>query len=522
MSVDRENVVHFAIDSKGNILPVEAELALVVGAIDEHLQKSGLFKRVKEQLRQVSKFYWKVYVEQYQNKLFLVDSQGYYGDGKAIFDLSLAQIEDHIQAMRSANTINAYFESLQKANHELILEPIKYPVFEKETTKSAIQLIQQRRSQDMIDKPLVLPSYEQAISEDFLVSQHEIERMKELITLIKNFTDGWIAEIDQKLNEISGQFDEKINRLEGDIDQRISNYEDRLETIVKTNTDRANAAISKALEKFESSTMQLTGLITPLQKEAQKIRFETPQIDSPNFQAKMQKFLSTTNDQIGRMSGQVKNVDNERKQLAKLLNNITKQLEKDNQQAREDLESRKASAYEEVDDLHIKKDESVANLKDMKETIKRSTKELVNKIENAIKHRKEMADEATTKFTSNIPKEAVIALYLVRLQEKDEARYYVIPPLKKAKGLIKNPTFPLSESDSAIENFEPIVNKIAEELVFSRRLKPTFDALKTTNYVATGEFAGAVQDGLTFLTENKLLGGRSKKKILDLLDNLLS
>jgi len=57
-------------------------------------------------------------------------------------------------------------------------------------------------------------------------------------------------------------------------------------------------------------------------------------------------------------------------------------------------------------------------------------------------------------------------------------------------------------------------------LVFNRKLKTSFDALNATNYLNTGEFAGAVKQGLAYLVEHKLIGKKQNKKVLDLLSDL--
>ena len=65
-----------------------------------------------------------------------------------------------------------------------------------------------------------------------------------------------------------------------------------------------------------------------------------------------------------------------------------------------------------------------------------------------------------------------------------------------------------------------VADKLAEELVFNRRLKASLDNLKSTNYLATGEFSGAVKQGLNYLLQNNLISKRGHKKILDLLEDL--
>ncbi|NPE06708.1 MAG: hypothetical protein GNW80_00370, partial [Asgard group archaeon] len=59
-----------------------------------------------------------------------------------------------------------------------------------------------------------------------------------------------------------------------------------------------------------------------------------------------------------------------------------------------------------------------------------------------------------------------------------------------------------------------------EELVFNRRLKTSFDALRATNYLATSEFVGAVRQGLDYLVQNEMLSKKGPKRILELLNNL--
>ena len=113
----------------------------------------------------------------------------------------------------------------------------------------------------------------------------------------------------------------------------------------------------------------------------------------------------------------------------------------------------------------------------------------------------------------------MVSLFLIRFQEKNDVRYFVIPPLIKTYSK-KSPDYANAEMDSAIVGGMRVADKLAEELVFNRRLKASFDALRATNYLSSvHEFSSAVQQGLDFLIQHGMISSKGYKKISELLQN---
>ncbi len=519
MSIQKENVIPFIIDSRrDNLVPIEAELAFVVGVVGDKIKKGGLFKKAKERLTQVSKFYWRLTVDTYARRLILVDSLGLYGGGTGIQDLPLANVESHIKAIDDATTLNAFSNSLSEANNILVLSTIEYPVFDKHFTKTTLDLARNKSSEDMIDTPLILPSFENTISTDFLESQTEVTRLQEIQEILQEMTQNWLADINDKTDSIEREYANRINHTQEDVEERVENFEERLNTYIDSDLEKANSAIYKLLSRFEGSTLGLTGIITPLQEETRDILRNIPSTETPKFQANISTYLKKAKNQIGKINAKVKDVDNERKQLEKALMSIAQTHLNNKQKANEDFERNKSSALSQVDELQVKRDRALSNLLDQKESIKQNTDEMINKIETMIKNRFELAKNATVNQSGNIPTDIIISAFLVKFQDKDKSRYFVIPPLAKPRS--RHIDYPNAERDSAISGGKETADKLAAEIVFNRRLKSSFDALNATNYIATGEFAGAVRQGLAYLLENKMIGKKNSKKIVDLLNDL--
>jgi len=144
LSIQRENVIPFVTDTQGNIVPIEAELAYVIGVVGDRIKKGGLFKKAKERLTQVSKFYWRLHVDTYQNRIILVDTLGLYGSSASINDLPFPEIEAQRRVVRSASSVNAYSESLSEADRILILATKNYPLFDEHFTQSTLDLAKRR------------------------------------------------------------------------------------------------------------------------------------------------------------------------------------------------------------------------------------------------------------------------------------------------------------------------------------------------------------------------------------------
>ncbi|MHA1123656.1 MAG: hypothetical protein ACTSPC_12740, partial [Candidatus Heimdallarchaeota archaeon] len=116
MSIQKENVIPFIMNPKDEIVPLEAEFAYIVGVVGDKIKKGGIFKRSKEQLTQVSKFYWRLMVDTIHNRIILVDSLGIYGGGAEVQDLSLSNVFAQLKAIQDATTVKAYTENLEEAN----------------------------------------------------------------------------------------------------------------------------------------------------------------------------------------------------------------------------------------------------------------------------------------------------------------------------------------------------------------------------------------------------------------------
>ncbi len=518
MSIQRENVIPFIIDSRDALVPIEAELAFVVGVVGDKIKKRGLFKKAKERLTQVSKFYWRLTVDTYARRLILVDSLGLYGGGTSIQDLPLANIEAHLKALNDATTLNGYTNSLGEANNTLVLNTIDYPVFDQYFTKTTLDLARNRSSEDMIDTPLILPSFEDTISNDFLESQTEVTRLQEIQEIIQEMAQNWLAEINEKTESIERDYANRISHTQEEVEERVENYEERMNTYIDSDLEKANNAIYKLLSKFEGSTLGLTGIITPLQEETRDILRNIPSTETPKFQANMSSFLNKAKNQIGKINEKVKEVENERKNLEKALLSIAQTHLNNKEKASDNYEKDKSTALSQVDELQIKRDRALSNLIDHKESIIQNTDEMINKIDTIIKNRFELAKNATVNQSGNIPSDIIVSAFLVKFQDKDKSRYFVIPPLSKPRS--RHVDYPIAERDSAISGGKDTADKLAAEIVFNRRLKSSFDALNATNYIATGEFAGAVRQGLAYLMENKMIGKKNSKKIIDLLNDL--
>ncbi len=518
MSIQRENVIPFIIDSKDNLVPIEAELAFVVGVVGDKIKKRGLFKKAKERLTQVSKFYWRITVDTYARRLILVDSLGLYGGGTAIQDLPLANIEAHLKAIDDATTLNAYSNSLSEANDVLVLSTVDYPVFDQFFTKTTLNLARKKSSEDMIDTPLILPSFENTISNDFLESQTEVTRLQEIQEIIQEMAQNWLADINDKTESIENEYANRINHTQEDVEERLENYEERMNTYIDSDLEKANNAIYKLLSKFEGSTLGLTGIITPLQEGTRDILRNIPSTETPKFHANITAYLKKAKNQTGKISAKVKDVENERKQLEKALLSIAQTHLNNKQKAGETYEKNRSSALSQVDELQTKRDRALSNLLNHKDSIIQNTNEIINKIETMIKNRFELAKNATVSSSGNVPSDIIISAFLVKFQDKDKSRYFVIPPLSKPRS--RHIDYPIADRNSAISGGKETADKLAAEIVFNRRLKSSFDALNATNYIKTGEFAGAVRQGLAYLMKNKMMSKKNSKKIIDLLNEL--
>jgi len=519
LSIQKENVIPFASDLQGNLVPIEAELAFVVGVIGDKIKKGGLFKKTKERLTQVSKFYWRILVDNYQNRLILVDTLGLYGSSASINDLSFPEIEAQRRVLRNASSVNAYSESLSEADRILILAMNNYPLFDGIFTNSILDLAKRRVSEDMIDSPLILPAFETHTNHSVHLAIDEIAKLGSTQDDLEELARNWLAEINSRINEIERVYAGKLAKGQEEADRNIGNYKDRMDNALDSNLERANRAIKSELAKFESTTLSLTGMVTPIQEHSRKILQDLPSAETPKFESRINDFLEVSKKQINGMSSKVKTLENDRKSLAKLLHNVTQNLLDGNQGAIDEYENKKNKSLNEVDNMRMRRDRDLSQLTGLRDNIKNTTESIIAKIEEVIKNRKEMIRTSTQPAGGNIPTNIIISMYLVEFREKDKKRYVVIPPLTK-KSDSRHFNFPNIEMNSAIKNGKRSVDKIAEELVFNRKLKTSFDTLNATNYIATGEFTGAVKQGLAYLVEHKMIGKKQNKKILDLLSDL--
>ncbi|MHA1124119.1 MAG: hypothetical protein ACTSO7_00415 [Candidatus Heimdallarchaeota archaeon] len=520
MSIQKENVIPFVTDTQGNLIPIEAELAYVVGVIGDRIKKGGLFKKTKERLTQVSKFYWRLLVDTIQNRIILVDSLGLYGSSASINDLAFPEVEAQRSVIRSASSINAYSESLSEANRILILATKTYPIFDEAFTNSTLDLAKRRISEDMIDQPLILPSFESRINHTVHLTIEEIPKLGDIQSDLEEIARNWLAEINSRINEIERVYAVKIAKGQEDADRNIGNYKEKMDDNLDSNLERANRAIKTELAKFESTTISLTGMVTPIQEHSRKILQDLPSAETPKFESRVNDFLEVSKNQINGMSSKVKTLENDRKNLAKFLNKVTQSLLNGNQGAVDEYENKKNKALNEVDETRMRRDRDLSQLTGIRDNIKNTTSSIISKIEELIKNRKEMLRTSTQPASGNIPTNIIVSMYLVEFRERDKKRYVVIPPLTKKSSDSKKYNFPIIEMNSAIRNGKRAVDKIAEELVFNRKLKTSFDALNATNYLDTGEFAGAVKQGLIYLTKNDLINKKQNKKVLDLLNEL--
>ena len=518
MSIQRENVIPFIITSDKHLAPVEAELAYVVGVVGDKIKKGGIFKKTRERLTQVSKFYWRLKVDNFARRLILIDSLGLYGGGTGIQDLPLSTIESHINVMYNASSLNAFTNGLNDANNSLVLSTIDYLVFDQYFTKTTLDLAKRQATEDMIDTPLILPSFEDSISNDFLTAQTEITRLQEIQDLLKEMAQDRLAEINEKTGSIEREFADRITRSKSEVADKIESYEERMNNYIDSDLEKANDAIYRMLSKFEASTLLLTGAVTPIQKDTKNLLNNLPSTDNPKFQSTVSSFLNKAKSQTSNINEKVKEVENQRRQLEKALKNIAQTHLDNKQKAVETYETNKNSALSEVDELQLKRDRALSTLLDQKDSIKRNTDELIKKIETVIKNRYELAKNATANQSGNIPNDIIISSFLVKFRDKDKTRYFVIPPLIRPRG--RRNDYPFTEMDSAISGGKDSADQLAAEIVFNRRLKSSFDALKATNYIATGEFAGAVRQGLAYLLEKKMMNSKTAKKINDLLKDL--
>ncbi|NHJ31322.1 MAG: hypothetical protein FK732_00525 [Asgard group archaeon] len=519
MSIQRENVIPFIVSPKNEVVPIEAEFAYIVGVVGDKIKKGGIFKRSKEQLTQVSKFYWRLMVDTIHNRIILVDTLGIYGGGAAVQDLSLSNVFAQLKAIQDATTVKAYTENLEEANQVLIIATDNYPLFDEVFTRSTFELVSHSISEDMIDTPLILPSFEDTISAELVQLLNENPRFEEAQEILRELAQQWLAEINSDITTIERDYAGRIARRQSEVETRLVQYKEKLDQTIDTNLENANQAIFRELSKFESSTLGLTGMINPIQEHARQILNEVPSIETPKFQSSMKSFLNKSKGQIDIISSKVKEMEDDRKNLAKALNGITKNYMDAKQNAIDEYETNKAQAEREVDELRMTRDRTLSNLMEMRESIKQNTDSICQKLQKVMQNRKEVITKSTSGGGAAIPTDIIISLYLIKFQEKNDIRYFVIPPLINQRGR-RGADYPNAEMDSAIIGGKRAADKLAEELVFNRRLKTSFDALRATNYLATGEFVGAVRQGLNYLVQNEMISKKGPKRILELLSNL--
>ncbi|NHJ40117.1 MAG: hypothetical protein FK731_08805 [Asgard group archaeon] len=517
LSNQNENIIPFIVDAKE--IPIEAELALIVGVVGDKIKKGGFLKRSKERLTQVSKFYWRLHLDSLNQRIVLIDSLGIFGGGLGVQDLSISNVIARLKAIQDATTIKAYVENLEDANQELILTTQYYYLFDQSFSRSTFDLMRQNMYEGIIDTPLILPSFEQSVSNELIQLLNEIPNFSEIQDRLQEVAREWLAEINSKVNEIERTFAGKIQRLQEDVNQRIEQYKEQMDHKIDSDLEKANQAIYRELANFESSTLGLTGMINPIQEQARKILNEIPSIETPKFQESMKIFLNKSKEQIDHITEKVKELEIDRKNLAKNLNGISQQFVNTKQNAVDDFEKKKVAALNELDELRMDRDRSLSDLIEMRDSIKRNTDDLCKKLQTVVSKRKEAINKSAVAISGNIPTDILISLYLIKFKERDDIRYFVIPPLIKPRHN-RDIDYPNAERDSAIIGGKRVADKLAEELVFNRRLKDSLDTLKASNYLATGEFAGAVKQGLDYLVQNKLISKKGSKKIMDLLENL--
>jgi len=517
MSIEEEMVIPFIVDKKD--APLEAELAFVIGVVGDKIKKGGFLKRSRERLTLVSKFYWRLHFDSVQQRIVVVDSLGVYGGGTPVNDLTLSTVIAHLKAIQDATTLKAYTNNLQEANKTLILNTKKYPLFNQHFTKSTFSVVKSSAEFARIDKPLILPSYEQKISSELLDYLNEIPTFSEIKDRFQELARQWLAEINAEINNIERSFSLKLQSLQEDVNQRIESYKERLDREIDSQLEKANQAIFRELSKFESSTLGLTGMINPIQEHARKILNDVPSIETPRFQENMKNFLAKSKGQIDNITNKVKTLEADRKNLAKALNEITKRFEDAKQKAITEYETKKAKAENELDEMRMKRDRALGELLEMKDSITQNTDELCKKMEVVMKNRKEVINKSAVSISGNIPTTVLASLYLIRFQDKKETRYFVVPPLIKPRGGHRT-DYPTAERDSAFISGKEVADKLAEELVFNRKLKESFDILRRVNLLATGEFSGAVKQGLDYLLANNQINKRTFKKINEILATL--
>ncbi|MFW9923376.1 MAG: hypothetical protein ACFFDW_08855 [Candidatus Thorarchaeota archaeon] len=517
MSIQNEYLIPFYANSKSEQIPIEAELAYVVGVAGDRVKKSGLFKKVKEDLTLVSKFYWRIFIDTIESRLILVDSLGLYGNGTGIDDLSITSVEANLRAMKDSTSINAFTESLVDANGTLILSANSYSVFDEEFTKSILELIKNNLYQGNVDSPLILPTFDNRINKTFVDSLREINRFVEIQDEIRDLSNRWLGDINDKIKSIESEYAQKITNTQSDVEKRLVGYEERLNTQIDSDLQKANQAIYRALTKFEGSTLGLTGIISPIQEESRKILQNLPSTETPKFNEAVQKFLDKSKNQIAGITNKVKELESERRQLEKDLQAISQTHSNNKQKAVEEYETNKGKALTEVDRLREKRDEALSTLVELRDTIKKTTDELLKKIEQVIQNRKFLAKTSTSGQSGNAPENFLISLYLIRFQEKDKIRYFVVPPLIPTRK--NSPDFQTPEMDSAIKGAKNVMDKIVAELVFGRKLKESFDALLNANYIATGEIGGAIKQGLEYLSNKKLISKKALKQITETIND---
>ncbi len=516
MSIQRENVIPFIVSKEVGI-PLESEFAYLVGVVGDKIKKGGIFKRSKERLTQVSKFYWRLKVDTIHNRILLVDSLGIYGGGTGVQDLSLSNVFAQLKAIQDATTAKAYTENLEDANQVLILATENYPLFDEDFTRTTLALVKQNLSNDMIDTPLILPSFEDSMSSELIKSLNETPRFEEAQEILRELAQHWLGEINSEINTIERDFAGRISKKQNDVETKLVQYKTDMDQSIDNDLEKANQAIFRELSKFESSTLGLTGMINPIQEHARQILNEVPSVETPKFQTSMRSFLDKSKGQIEIISSKVKEMEDDRKNLGKALDGITKDFMDRKQAATDNYKQKKAQAEREVDALRMTRDKALSNLMEMRESIKQNTDSICEKLKRVMQNRKEVINKSTSSG-DYVPTDIIISLYLIKFQEKNDIRYFVIPPLTKPKG--RQVDYPNAEMNSAIDGGKKTADKLAEELVFNRRLKTSFDALRATNYLATGEFVGAVRQGLNFLIQKDMISKKGSKRILELLENL--
>lgn len=521
LSLQEENIIPFAVSAGGKVLPLEAELALVVGVAGDLAKRGGLFRRIKEEMKLVSKFYWRVIIDSYDQKLFLIDSLGLYGGGTAIEDLSIAEVEAQTKMIREASSINAFVDSLREANRILILAPNYYPIFDPAFTRTSVELIEKGLKKEPIDTPLILPVFEKVLPERFLEGQNELAVFDDMENEIHHISQEWLGEINDQITNLEEEYAIKLDQLQERVEQQINQDHEQMVRIINSNIAQANEEVQNELGKFESSCLSLTGFIDPLQEESRTIIQEVPSVETPKFQTTLESFFKKIREQLSNLSSKVKDIDNHRKNLTNILDGINQELTNKNQKAQDTFEKRKSQALQKIDRLKAKRDEEISALINLRDMIKRNSQSISNKIQATINNRIDLVKQATVSSKKSLPINVVYSLYLIKFVRKDGTeRYVVIPPLTSPWGKTKNYDFPSAEMISALERGEEVANKIAEELVFNRRLKSTFKVLQQSNFITTGEFIGAVKEGLKILRKRKIISRKTSKKIREFIDEL--